>query len=72
MNTSKKIAWHTTAVAAAALFSAGSAQPAERHLFRERSGIGVRTVRDEHIRVWRDHGCAYFTQLFKLHAPRSA
>lgn len=70
MNTSKKIAWQTTAVAAAALFSAAPTQAAERHFFREWSGSGVRTAREEHSRVWRDHGVAYFTQLFGLRAAR--
>jgi hypothetical protein len=61
MNTSKKIAWRTAAVAAAALFSAGLAHADQRGDYRGgRSG-------DEHHRVWRDYGRGHFDRHYDSH-----
>jgi len=62
MNTSKKIAWRTAAVAAAALVSTSMAHADPRGNYR-----GDYRAGDEHHRVWRDYGRGYFERHYEPH-----
>jgi|SRR5712671_435407 len=80
MNTSKKLAWHTVAIAAAALVSAGAAHADSRRDFgdnyrghdsrghdgyREYGHDYGRYYGDGHRRTWRDRDYRYFNHHFE-------